>query len=652
MKKLITIVGLCVANLANAAKVPEKRNFPLSKKIKACDNFYGYVCSEVVDNFTLPADKSKYVFSFTDSYERLLEKKKTYLSNLAKKKNLSKRSLQMKNTYLACMNEKARAVEEKSYVAAYVNMMRKVRNHKDFLALQNKMRAQGAYSYLYFGDIANQDNSDYKDLYFMTDLLTLPEKTYYEDDKIVAALEDLYASFFSEIKYGDNPKKLAAKVVTFEKKFAKDYPLARDFRELFSKKMLVSKNSLLKTYPNLGLDQELQKLDAKTKVRSITPKSYAELDKQMMSGNLETMKAHYLYHALSGDMDDAYKQYYKKKFDFKKKYLGGPEKRSERNKRCTELVMGRFGKELDYELIDVLFPKFDSEKVVKLAEKVRQSIVEGIKSNNWLSKAGKKGAIEKISSAKLHLVKPDRLEDWDFKPLAEYSPTNPINNDLVLSKKLRTKMFAELAEKRNKNKWWMSPLTVNAYYSPSDNKFVLPQGILQYPFFDQTISDVANLGAMGVVVGHELGHGIDDKGAKYDAKGGLNQWMSDEDLENFKKRGFFLVDQFDKVGHDGKLTLGENIGDLTGLTFAYNAAFAKEKASRKEKQDFFIQYARLWCGKIRDVYVKKLLKTDPHALGWERVNQQVIHQDGFYEAFSCKKQDKMYIEKSKRIKIW
>ena len=128
--------------------------------------------------------------------------------------------------------------------------------------------------------------------------------------------------------------------------------------------------------------------------------------------------------------------------------------------------------------------------------------------------------------------------------------------------------------------------------------------------------------------------------------------MSDEDLENFKKRGFFLVDQFDKVGHDGKLTLGENIGDLTGLTFAYNAAFAKEKASRKEKQDFFIQYARLWCGKIRDVYVKKLLKTDPHALGWERVNQQVIHQDGFYEAFSCKKQDKMYLEKSKRIKIW
>ena len=253
---------------------------------------------------------------------------------------------------------------------------------------------------------------------------------------------------------------------------------------------------------------------------------------------------------------------------------------------------------------------------------------------------------------RLHLVKPDRLEDWDFKPVASYSPTRAIHNDIVLSKKLREKMFSELADKRNKNKWWMSPLTVNAYYSPSDNKFVLPQGILQYPFFDQNLSDVANLGAMGVVIGHELGHGIDDKGAKYDSKGGLNQWMTKQDMDNFKKRGFYLVDQFSKVGHDGELTLGENIGDLTGLTFAYDAAFSQRKSSQAEKKEFFVQYARLWCGKIRKAYVKKLLKTDPHSLGWERVNQQVVHQGGFYEAFSCKKGDKMYLENSKRIKIW
>ena len=287
-----------------------------------------------------------------------------------------------------------------------------------------------------------------------------------------------------------------------------------------------------------------------------------------------------------------------------------------------------------------------------LAEKVRASILKGIKANTWLSKKGKEGAVKKIKDAKLHLVKPDRIKDWNFKPVAKYSSTKSIENDFIISRKLRSKMFRELGEKRNKNKWWMSPLTVNAYYSPSDNKFVLPQGILQYPFFDSSLNDAQNLGAMGVVIGHELGHGIDDKGAKYDSKGGLNQWMSDADVKSFKKRGYYLVDQFNTVGHDGELTLGENIGDLTGLTFGYEAAFPSNKGSIKNKKEFFVQYARLWCGKIRPVYVKKLLKTDPHALGWERVNQQVVHQDGFYEAFSCKKSDKMFLDKSKRIKIW
>ena len=154
----------------------------------------------------------------------------------------------------------------------------------------------------------------------MTNVLTLPEKTYYDDPKIMAALEELYAAFYTEIKYS-NPKDMAKKVVALEKKFAKDYPLARDFRELFSKKLLISKKELLKKYPHLGLNQELSKVSSKTKIRNITPKSYKLLDQMMAEGDLEVLKAHYLYHALSSDMDDAYKSYYKKKFDFKRSFL-------------------------------------------------------------------------------------------------------------------------------------------------------------------------------------------------------------------------------------------------------------------------------------------------------------------------------------------
>ena len=218
-----------------AVDVPEKREFPLSKKVKPCENFYDYVCSEVVNNFKMPADKSKYVFSFSDSYERLLVKKNKFLADLSKKKKLSDRSLQMKDTFLACMNESERAKEEKMFVAETLSAMKEIDSHKEFSHFLTKMRQDGHFSYIYFDDIANQDDSNYKDLYFMTNLLTLPEKTYYDDEKIVKAMEDLFTTFFEEIGDSKNARQRAKRVVSLEKKFAKVYPLAREF-ESFSQR--------------------------------------------------------------------------------------------------------------------------------------------------------------------------------------------------------------------------------------------------------------------------------------------------------------------------------------------------------------------------------------------------------------------------------
>ncbi len=197
------------------------------------------------------------------------------------------------------------------------------------------------------------------------------------------------------------------------------------------------------------------------------------------------------------------------------------------------------------------------------------------------------------------------------------------------------------------------PLTVNAGYSPSDNKFMMPIGILQYPFFDREGSLLENLGAVGVVIGHELGHGIDDQGSKYDENGELRDWMSSADLENLSSRGQKMIDQFDKIGHNGQNTLGENIADLVGITFAYRAAFPNPSlASTKDKQTFFISYARLWCNVTRPGAEEEKLKTDPHSLGWARINEQVKHQKGFAEAFSCKPGDPMTLPESERITIW
>jgi len=218
-------------------------------------------------------------------------------------------------------------------------------------------------------------------------------------------------------------------------------------------------------------------------------------------------------------------------------------------------------------------------------------------------------------------------------------------------------MFERLGKPRNRDRWSMSPLTVNAYYSASDNKFVMPLGILQYPFYDPAAPDHVNLGAVGAVIGHELGHGIDDKGSKFDNQGRLKQWMSEKDLTEFKKRTEGLVNQFDAIGHNGKLTLGENIGDLVGLTFGYKTAFSMASGSEvippaSAKRAFFTQYARAWCGVVRPKMAELLLKTDPHSAVKARVNEQVKHQVGFKEAFGCSDSDKMVLKAAERISVW
>ena len=180
----------------------------------------------------------------------------------------------------------------------------------------------------------------------------------------------------------------------------------------------------------------------------------------------------------------------------------------------------------------------------------------------------------------------------------------------------------------------------------------MPIGILQFPFFDENGVLLENLGAVGAVMGHELGHGIDDQGSKFDEKGKLHQWMSMTDLSEFQKRGEKMVSQFEKIGHNGKLTLGENVADLIGLSFAYKAAFNDDKGSKEDKQKFFVAYARTWCEVSRPGVTERRLKTDPHSLGWARINEQVKHQPGFQEAFSCKEGQAMTLTDANRITIW
>ncbi len=636
---------------AATSEIPLRREFPLSSTIKPCDNFYGYVCTGAIDGFVLREDRSKHVFSFSDSNERLLDAKKNWLASLSTKKDLSPRAKELRNIYQACMDEKASAKEEKEGVKRVLDQVSALKDRKAFIAFLSQKVDGTDYSFIEWGTIGNLDDPNWNDVYFLADIQSLPERSYYEKPEVTGDLQSLAQKVF-EIAGLDNPAERAKSVVEFEKTFSKTYPTPAEIQDLVNQRTGIDREKLKKEYPDFELARFLDRLPKRTHLRHLTPKNFEWMNTALKETSLETLKNVYLFHALPEYMDDAYPEYFQKQFEFRRKHLGGPNVRPVRQERCTTYVMGKFAKEIDAELLPVLFPSFDEAKFVAMIEKVRASIIKGIQSNDWLSPKSKKAAVKKMQAAKLHLVKPRNEEEWDFNPPATYAPDKPYANDKLLAKNLIDKELKELGEKRNRDRWAMGPLTVNAYYSPSDNKFVLPIGILQYPFYDPALPDSTNLGAVGMVVGHELGHGVDDHGAKYDHEGKMIQWMSDRDIKEFEKRGASLITQFEKIGHNGKLTLGENIGDLVGLTFAYQAAFPNGKGTPEDKKKFFTQYGRAWCGVIRPKLREMLLKTDPHAAMEARVNEQVKHQTAFQEVFGCKEGDAMFLSPKDRVRIW
>ncbi|SMF81808.1 M13 family metallopeptidase [Pseudobacteriovorax antillogorgiicola] len=645
------VMGLATSSGAVSSKIPDQREFPINTKINPCENFYEYACSKTIEDFKLRDDRSIHTFSFSDSRERLLEKKKEFLQSLPKQKNLKGFRPALKNVYMACTDTSTRANEEKSLVTETIAQLNKIKSRDAFLDFLAEQRHNARFSFIDIGSGANKDNPDYQDFYYIADMMSLPERSYYEKDDVRTDYLSYLEEFFTTI--GDkNPKSSAKAVLEVETQFAKNYPLPHELRKIFSQKTSISRKDLLKTYPTFRLEADLKRVPEKTNITHFLPDNFVFVNKLLAEEDLAKLKAVYKFQALSPIMDEAYPKYFATKFDFSAKHMGGPAKRSDLAERCTKDIMGNFRKEIDFELVDEVFPNFPEEKFIALAETVRGSIIDGIKDNEWLSEDGKKGAIKKIKNAKLQLVKPRTEAEWYFNPKLEYNPKEFLGNKQKLDKAKQDRMFAEIGDKRDKTRWWMGPLTINAYYSPSDNKFVMPIGILQPPFYDPSQPQEVNLGAVGAVIGHELGHGIDDNGAKYDFSGRLTQWMPNKDIKEFKKRGEKMVSQFDGAGHNGKLTLGENIGDLVGLSFAYDGAFPNGKGSIENKQKFFLQYARVWCSVIRPKFAERLLKTDSHSLGWARVNEQVKHQPGFHEAYSCKKGHAMYLEPEDRIRIW
>lgn len=640
---------------APSSEIPAKREFPVNESINPCENFHQYVCSNVEASFKLRDDRSRHTFSFSDSSERILEAKKDFFKSIDKRKNLSPRALQIKNTYLACMDEKSGVELEKKNLEKLKKALGQLKTADDVAAFQIEQIQQGKNPLVSFDAYSNQDNPKKLDAFVFLDFSFLPEHSYYENKDLMADYKTLLIEFFKVVSPESSAEATAARVdrfLNFEKSFIAIYPKPEVMRQRWSEKRQENQKDFFAKYPKTQFDKLFKKVPKETLVSNSIPEALQFYNEAILQNKAEELKDVMLFHQGLKYLDDSKPEFYKKAFEFQAKHLGGPVVRSDRQERCTRLATNAFVKELDQVLIKELFPKFPTAKFKEVAEKIRQSIVLGMKKNTWLEDETRKKAILKIEKAKLYLVQPENSKEWDFFSLQTYSVKDRFLNSQIQNKAGMKRKLERFKTGANLEEWLMGPLTVNAYYDPSANKFVMPMGILQYPFFNGEGDLIENLGAVGAVIGHELGHGVDDQGSKYDEAGKLNQWMTMKDLAEFSNRGRKMIDQFNKAGHNGVLTLGENIGDLVGLTFAYNAAFAGQEPKVEDQKRLFIAYGRLWCGVARPKAEEQLLKTDPHALGRARINEQVKHQPAFAKAFNCKAGDKMTLPDQERVQIW
>lgn len=350
-------------------------------------------------------------------------------------------------------------------------------------------------------------------------------------------------------------------------------------------------------------------------------------------------------------------------FEFYGKQLSGRKVLQPRWKRTVSTINSALGEEVGQLYVEKHFPPQAKERMLNLVKNLEVSLGERIANLDWMSKPTKEKAQEKLKSFTVKIGYPDKwrdstpLEIKDDSYWANIVRSSEFEFNLMLDKLGKTVDRAE---------WFMSPQTVNAYYNPTTNEICFPAGILQPPFFYMNADDAVNYGAIGVVIGHEMTHGFDDQGRKYDKNGNMSDWWSEEDAKKFEERAQVLINHFNNiivlgdVHANGQFTLGENIADFGGVQVAHNAFMKTAQAAQANElidgfnpeQRFFLAYANLWAGNIRDEEILRLTKIDPHSLGKWRVNAILPHVNAWYTAFNISEKDSLYIPKENRASIW
>lgn len=572
--------------------------------------------------------------------------------------------------YRSFMDEKAAEQLGISPITADLAKVGAITNASEFLTLLGQLEEDGLGGLFYGFITTDNKKSDENIMYLGQSGLSLPDEAYYREDEyapirnaFVAHVEKMFA-LASLPNGGDH----AQRILELESQLAShhwDQVRDRDATLTYNKFSFAQLEELSTGFDwaawNKGANVP-EHILASIVVRQ--PSFFTGLGEMIKKFDLEKWRSWLLWQVLSGAASYLNSALVNENFDFYGTTLSGVPELKERWKRGVGLVEGALGEAVGQLYVEKHFPPQAKKRMEQLVANLIEAYRVDISALDWMSAETKVKALEKLDKFTPKIGYPDKWKDYST---LQITPGDLIANLTAVSAFARAYEFNKIGKPVDRSEWYMTPQTVNAYYNPGMNEIVFPAAILQPPFFDLDSDDAANYGGIGAVIGHEIGHGFDDQGAKYDGDGNLNDWWSDSDRIEFEKRSKKLIDQYEALvpeetpdSHvNGALTIGENIGDLGGLTIAHKAYEISLGGSKAPDLDGFSGYQRLflgwaqvWRSKVRPEETKRRLATDPHSPAEFRCNQVIANLNEFYEAFGVTAADAIWLAPDQRVRIW
>lgn len=641
----------------------------LNDSVAPQEDFYEYACGGWMKANPLKPEFSRFG-TFDQLGENTREQVKSLVTNLDSK-NAKKGSAAQQIGDLYAMGMDSIRLNEQG-ATPIMEDIETINNTKreDLIDLMATM--VGVSAFFGTGVDADMMNSDMNTMYWQQGGIGLGDRDYYlEDNENTNTIREAYKTFIKTITklvgYDEvAQQRVVDNVMRIETALAKAAMSREELRDPVASYNPMTLSQIAKDYPNVDLKRYFDKqgIDSIETIIIGQPKSLAAVNEILGNESEESLRDYITAGYISSAANYLSDDFINAKFELSKA-ISGVQQLQPRWKRALAVPNGLLGEALGQLYVEKFFPQSSKDKMLELVNNLKIALGQHIDALTWMSDSTKVQAHEKLSTFTVKIGFPDKWRDYSNLTI---DPTKPYWDNVKAAIKHNVDFsLADYGKPVDKTRWYMPPQTVNAYYSPLSNEICFPAGILQSPFFDPEADDALNYGAIGVVIGHEMTHGFDDQGRQFDKDGNLKNWWAESDAVAFNTLADILVAQFDSVVVDeatnthanGRFTLGENIADQGGLRVAFTAYQNSLKGKERKdldgftpEQRFFLAYANVWAGNIRNEEILSRTKTDPHSLGRWRVNATLRNLQPFFDAFNVKEGDAMYRPSEERVIIW